>query len=42
MPGVVSAIPVVDGQVLLTDDRRQSTGGLVRGIRQADLKACTR
>ncbi len=39
IPNVVSAIPVVDGQVLLTDDRGSSTGGLVRGIRQTDLKA---
>ena len=37
LPGVVSAIPVVDGQVLLTDDRGTNTGGYVRGIRQADL-----
>src|SRR3954447_11925289 len=27
IPNVVSAIPVVDGQVLLTDDRGTSTGG---------------
>jgi lipoprotein-releasing system permease protein len=39
IPDVVSATPVVDGQVLLTDDRGSSTGGLVRGVRQADLKA---
>ncbi len=37
VPGVTSAVPVVDGQVLLTDDRYNS-GGFVRGIRQADLK----
>ncbi len=37
VPGVVSAIPVVDGQVLLTDDRGNNSGGYVRGIRQADL-----
>ena len=36
--GVTSAIPVVDGQVLLTDDRGNNTGGYVRGIRQADLQ----
>src|SRR4051812_43583866 len=36
---VRSATPVVDGQVLLTDDRGRSTGGLVRGVRQADLRA---
>ena len=39
IPDVVAAIPVVDGQVLVTDDRGNSTGGFVRGIRQADLKA---
>ena len=38
VPGVVSAIPVVDGQVLLTDDRGGNTGGYVRGIRPADLQ----
>jgi lipoprotein-releasing system permease protein len=37
--GVVSAIPVVDGQVLLTDDRGNNSGGYVRGIRQADLES---
>ncbi len=41
VPGVVSAIPVVDGQVLLTDDRGNNTGGYVRGIRQADLESLT-
>ena len=39
IPGVVSAVPVVDGQVLLTDNRGTSMGGLVRGIAQPDLKA---
>lgn len=39
IPGVVSATPVVDGQVLLTDNRGTSAGGLVRGIAPADLKA---
>ena len=37
--GVLSAIPVVDGQVLLTDDRGNNSGGYVRGIRQADLES---
>ncbi len=32
VPGVVSAAPVVDGQVLLSGPRGQSAGGLVRGI----------
>lgn len=39
VPGVTSAIPVVDGQVLLSGPRGQNAGGLVRGIRQADLQA---
>ena len=38
-PGVTSAIPVVDGQVLLSGPRGQNAGGLVRGIRPADLRA---
>ncbi len=38
VPGVVSAIPVVDGQVLLTDDRSHNSGGYVRGIAPADLR----
>ncbi|MDT7950027.1 MAG: lipoprotein-releasing ABC transporter permease subunit [Acetobacteraceae bacterium] len=32
IPGVVSAVPVIDGQVLLSGPRGQSSGGLVRGI----------
>ncbi len=38
VPGVTSAIPVVDGLVLLTDDRGHNTGGQVRGISQSDLE----
>ena len=38
VPGVVSAMPVVDGQVLLTGPRGQSAGGLVRGIRPEDFR----
>jgi lipoprotein-releasing system permease protein len=38
IPGVVSAVPVVDGEVLLSGDRGGSTGGLVRGISQHDLE----
>jgi lipoprotein-releasing system permease protein len=38
MPRVVSATPVLDGQVLLTDPRGVSSGGFVRGIRQGDLR----
>jgi lipoprotein-releasing system permease protein len=38
VPRVVSATPVLDGQVLLTDSRGVSSGGFVRGIRQSDLR----
>ncbi len=39
IPDVVSVIPVVDGQVLLSGGEGQSSGGFVRGIRQSDLKS---
>jgi len=39
IPGVVRAIPVVEGQVLLTGERGGAMGGLVRGMRQADIEA---
>ncbi len=39
VPGVVSVLPLVDGQALLTTERGGIRGGLVRGIAQADLKA---
>jgi len=38
VPGVLSATPVVDGQVLLKSPRGNSAGGLVRGISQDDLR----
>ncbi len=38
VPGVVSAVPVVDGQVLLSGPRGQSAGGLVRGIAPEDFR----
>src|SRR4051812_23178449 len=38
IPDVVSATPVVDGQVLLSNDRGDSAGGLVRGIDEAGLR----
>ena len=37
LPGVTAAIPVVDGQVLLTDPHGTSAGGFVRGIAATDL-----
>ncbi len=37
LPDVVSATPVIEGQVLLTG-RSQNSGGIVRGITQADLR----
>ena len=39
LPGVVSATPVVEGQVLLSGERGGAIGGLVRGIRPDDLRA---
>ena len=38
IPGVVWAIPVVDGQVLVTDSHGQSSGSLVRGMSQSDIR----
>jgi len=39
VPGVVAAMPVVEGQVGLTTERGGAyLGGLVRGVRQADLR----
>ena len=37
VPGVTSATPVIEGQVLLTG-RAQNAGGIVRGITQDDLR----
>ena len=37
LPGVVSAAPVIDGQVLLSGPRGQSSGGLVRGVEPKDF-----
>jgi lipoprotein-releasing system permease protein len=39
LPGVVSAVPVLDGQVLMSTDGGGARGGLVRGIAPADLAA---
>ena len=39
LPGIVSAAPVVEGQVLLTTDAGGATGGFARGIRPDDLRA---
>ena len=38
IPNVTAALPVVDGQVLLSDNRGTNFGGQVRGIRQEDLR----
>lgn len=38
VPGVVSAIPIVEGQALLTNDHGAAVGGLIRGIAPSDLK----
>jgi lipoprotein-releasing system permease protein len=37
VPGVVRAVPYVEGQVMVSADR-SSNGALVRGLREADLK----
>ncbi len=39
VPGVVSATPIVEGQVLLTSERGGASGGLARGIRPEDFRA---
>lgn len=39
LPNVVSATPIVEGQVLLTGEGSTATGGLARGIRPEDLRA---
>ena len=39
VPGVISATPIVEGQVLLTGEGSTATGGLARGIRPEDLRA---
>jgi lipoprotein-releasing system permease protein len=39
LPGVVSATPVLDGQALLSGPASGGTGGLVRGLAQADMRA---
>ena len=38
IPDVVTAAPVVDGQVLVTDNRGTNSGAHVRGIRQEDFR----
>jgi lipoprotein-releasing system permease protein len=38
VPGIVSVLPVLDGQVLLTNDAGGARGGLVRGVTQQDLR----
>jgi lipoprotein-releasing system permease protein len=39
LPGVVSAMPMVEGQALLTTDRGGAYGGIVRGMNQTDLQS---
>jgi lipoprotein-releasing system permease protein len=41
LPGVVSATPVVDGQALLSGPNSGGSGGLVRGLTAADMRALT-
>jgi lipoprotein-releasing system permease protein len=39
LPGVTSATPIVEGQVLITSEQGGASGGLARGIRPADLRS---
>jgi lipoprotein-releasing system permease protein len=39
VPGVVSATPIVEGQVLLTSEQGGASGGLARGVKPDDLRA---
>jgi len=39
VPGVVSATPLVEGQVLMTSETGGASGGLARGVLPADLQA---
>ncbi len=39
VPGVVSATPLVEGQVLLTSESGGASGGLARGVRPEDMAA---
>jgi lipoprotein-releasing system permease protein len=38
LPGIASAAPIVEGQVLVTSESGGATGGFARGIRPDDLK----
>ena len=39
VPGVVSATPIIEGQVLFTSEGGGASGGIARGIRAEDLRA---
>jgi len=39
IPGVVSVVPVLDGQAMLSTESGGARGGLVRGVRVEDLRA---
>ncbi|WP_137178627.1 lipoprotein-releasing ABC transporter permease subunit [Roseomonas sp. AR75] len=39
VPGVISATPIVEGQVLLTSEQGGASGGLARGVKPDDLRA---
>jgi lipoprotein-releasing system permease protein len=41
VPGIVSVLPVLDGQVAISTDQGGLRGALVRGITRADLQALT-
>ena len=39
IPGIIGALPVLDGQALLTTDQGGARGGLVRGVTLEDLRS---
>jgi lipoprotein-releasing system permease protein len=39
LPGILSATPIVEGQVLITSEQGGASGGLARGIKPEDLQA---
>jgi lipoprotein-releasing system permease protein len=39
LPGILSATPIVEGQVLITSEQGGASGGLARGIKPEDLRA---
>jgi len=41
LPGIVSAVPIVEGEALLTNDHGGAIGGVIRGISESNLRGLT-